>query len=393
MQQEISFKTCSDKQHKYYGSIYPVDEIPYDKFIGRNGIILQTCKDCRVYHADATKKTKDKKQLQKKEDASKISIDSPYLQCVHDNHHLYGSEYHRNKVPREMFINDHNGSLLRTCKHCRLRSNEIQNGIKASKREKVDTTQSNYLCVNCNTIRSSEHCNGCFLRSKANLEKMKNSSHKIMRERIEETGYCCAICKKAWVKKPDNLPGLDERQTLEGINLDDIEYSNLEWDHLNKEEQLQVFGEFRGSKTANVSSIVGYESKKQESRKCQLVCIACHCRITTYRYTLNPAYNPFKKYQSNIDYVTSEKLRIGNCSICKITVDPTNLSYFQYDHIDPEIKVEHISKLVRNNSLKTVKEEIVKCRLLCAFCHRIHTSIQQTERRAEKRRKVAIINT
>lgn len=47
----------------------------------------------------------------------------------------------------------------------------------------------------------------------------------------------------------------------------------------------------------------------------------------------------------------------------------------EFDHIDRENKTGNIADLSKY-SLSKVKEEIVKCRVLCANCHRRHTAIQ-----------------
>jgi len=43
-----------------------------------------------------------------------------------------------------------------------------------------------------------------------------------------------------------------------------------------------------------------------------------------------------------------------------------------FDHRDPKIKTKAVSKLL-GYSFKRVKEEISKCDLVCANCHRIRT--------------------
>lgn len=48
----------------------------------------------------------------------------------------------------------------------------------------------------------------------------------------------------------------------------------------------------------------------------------------------------------------------------------------EFDHIDTNEKTADISYLVTRASLETLKEEIAKCRVLCANCHRIRTAYQ-----------------
>lgn len=50
----------------------------------------------------------------------------------------------------------------------------------------------------------------------------------------------------------------------------------------------------------------------------------------------------------------------------------------EFDHIDPSTKLEDVSELVsKSYSLQTIKDEISKCRVMCANCHRRHTYIQR----------------
>lgn len=57
--------------------------------------------------------------------------------------------------------------------------------------------------------------------------------------------------------------------------------------------------------------------------------------------------------------------------------DPRKL---EYDHIDPSTKGKTISRLIIDGSSWTsprMREEVEKCRVLCANCHRVHTVEQQ----------------
>lgn len=49
----------------------------------------------------------------------------------------------------------------------------------------------------------------------------------------------------------------------------------------------------------------------------------------------------------------------------------------EFDHVDPETKLSTISKMISDNvSLEKIKEEIRKCEIRCANCHRRRTAQQ-----------------
>lgn len=67
-----------------------------------------------------------------------------------------------------------------------------------------------------------------------------------------------------------------------------------------------------------------------------------------------------------------EHLNAHPCEHCGNT-DPRVL---EFDHINQENKSADISYLVTRASLGTLQEEITKCRVLCANCHRIRSAHQ-----------------
>lgn len=57
------------------------------------------------------------------------------------------------------------------------------------------------------------------------------------------------------------------------------------------------------------------------------------------------------------------------CGDCGKTFHP---ACYDFHHKDPSQKDDHVSILIRNNrKLETILEEVAKCELLCACCHRI----------------------
>ncbi len=176
---------------------------------------------------------------------------------------------------------------------------------------------------------------------------------------------------------------------MTSVKKDDIEFRNLEWDHLTKEEQFERFGQYYGPKTKGVAGIYAYESKKAETKKCILLCLYCHTLKTMERNGASTRRR--KKKEMKKAYNNTEKCKVGNCQLCKCGVNMLNLSYYEWDHIDPTKKRHDISEVVRSDStiftIEYLIEELHQCRLLCRFCHRIHSGEQKKVKFAVARNK------
>jgi 5-methylcytosine-specific restriction endonuclease McrA len=79
-------------------------------------------------------------------------------------------------------------------------------------------------------------------------------------------------------------------------------------------------------------------------------------RLRTYRVLRRAAYLQMKQ-------------SLGGCARCGYNENAVAL---EFDHIDPTTKVAAVSTLALRNK-RTLAEEIQKCQLLCANCHRIKT--------------------
>jgi len=69
-----------------------------------------------------------------------------------------------------------------------------------------------------------------------------------------------------------------------------------------------------------------------------------------------------------------EYLSKNHCVNCK----ENNILVLEFNHLDIDKKIANISKMVHaGKSLKSIKDEINKCEVLCANCHRIYTAKQR----------------
>jgi hypothetical protein len=80
-----------------------------------------------------------------------------------------------------------------------------------------------------------------------------------------------------------------------------------------------------------------------------------------------------ERHSKNIKIIQEEKLKRG-CACCGYR---ENAFALDFDHLDPNSKVEGVSRMSSRN-IKKIKEEILKCQVLCANCHRIKTHDTET---------------
>jgi hypothetical protein len=114
---------------------------------------------------------------------------------------------------------------------------------------------------------------------------------------------------------------------------------------------------------------------KNEINKCELVCSNCHRIRTKTRkqaivtVCINSTSKKYTRRQAAYNYVRSQKLN-KQCVDCTIIYDPVSLDF---DHIHDD-KIMDVSRMVIHRcSIKTIKNEINKCEIVCSNCHRIRT--------------------
>ena len=109
----------------------------------------------------------------------------------------------------------------------------------------------------------------------------------------------------------------------------------------------------------------------------QSYCRSCKKAIDNDHNKRNPRrnYDRTREYSLRNRRWLHEYLRTKQCEWEGCTVNDPDMLVF--DHLNPEEKRDHVSTMVHNSSgLKSVQEEVAKCRVLCANHHQKHT-IQQ----------------
>lgn len=125
--------------------------------------------------------------------------------------------------------------------------------------------------------------------------------------------------------------------------------------------------------------------KKDGTKSHSKVCKICYGKLVKKRKSgrNRQEYLDYqKKYQSTKGLEFRRKrfewlndLKRGPCEDCHTKYPPECMDF---DHINPEEKLFAVSGgVVGGRSVKLVKAEVAKCRLLCANCHRIRTAKQQ----------------
>jgi hypothetical protein len=59
---------------------------------------------------------------------------------------------------------------------------------------------------------------------------------------------------------------------------------------------------------------------------------------------------------------------------------------FDFHHIDSATKEASVNKLIKNRAFKRAMEEVKKCVVLCANCHRIHHHDERLVKKAKKKK-------
>ena len=71
-------------------------------------------------------------------------------------------------------------------------------------------------------------------------------------------------------------------------------------------------------------------------------------------------------------FIRRVKLFLG----CKLCGYKKHACALHFDHLDPSNKLTIVSKM-NNYSIEAIKNEMRKCRVLCANCHAVHSEYQR----------------
>lgn len=114
----------------------------------------------------------------------------------------------------------------------------------------------------------------------------------------------------------------------------------------------------------------------EEAHRKEYMCKPCRRKYDKEHYQKHKErYNPIKKVHrknlrlQNMQFVV-DYLRLNSCVDC----GETDYIVLEFDH--QRDKYKNIAEMIKDNSLKAIKEEIEKCDVVCANCHKRRTAKQ-----------------
>jgi hypothetical protein len=116
---------------------------------------------------------------------------------------------------------------------------------------------------------------------------------------------------------------------------------------------------------ANAACFWGLKRLKEEISKCQVLCANCHRKIHVWKKPYSSAETATNIRRIINRKFISEYKKTHCCEIC----GEDNESCLEFHHYHGQ-KKENIYRAIVDWGLKNLKEEVSKCQVLCANCHR-----------------------
>lgn len=338
-------------------------------------------------------------------------MEEELLTCTNKNHTSH-SKYKKNEVPIHLFrqiANNPNSKLLKHCLDCRIYGRD-EATKRREKRKNTVLEENTFMCSQCHLVKPEESrctlktgskgdtCEMCSIILSERRKEIQSHLNNIKMDRIRQVRCACEKCNCMFLKPNEDgiviiIPITNNEVVHKGevYNFDEflfkfeseVELRILQFDHLTEEEQrsrgiLQPKDIFV-PKVSKVSGIRSKDSMLLESKKCQLVCMKCHLEETIRRHKKVNSPSSILLQQKR-KFVNDFKLKSEGCNNCHNHF-PDLLQFLDFDHHDPKTKICKISTMVIGNiyTIVNITEEIAKCRLLCKFCHQIHTKKQIAE--------------
>lgn len=158
-------------------------------------------------------------------------------------------------------------------------------------------------------------------------------------------------------------------------------YSNgnaLDFAHYDRETKYQT----KSGNRLSPSQIANKTKFLEEIKLTRLLCKVCHRDETkneTNEIFKDSDHKQNKQHARHRGVCNAEKLKRAQCNLCKMQVTLEKCHCFDFDHLPEYTKIKSISEMVvKNTDKQIIIDEMKKCVLLCANCHKL-----ETDRRVE----------
>lgn len=132
------------------------------------------------------------------------------------------------------------------------------------------------------------------------------------------------------------------------------------------------FDHVRGLKSGGVTNIYSVAGLLAEVDKCELVCACCHRFRTWTRNQIKGVKPKTGKLKRQTDML--DELKQAPCTDCGLSFPPCAMDF---DHVRGE-KLFNVSHMRGGKTDQQILDEVAKCELVCACCHRIRTRDRQS---------------
>lgn len=135
-------------------------------------------------------------------------------------------------------------------------------------------------------------------------------------------------------------------------------------------------GQGAGRKPSPCGTVAKYQWHRKRGENCPTCRFAA---AAAKRAKYKPKRPPQTSRERKVNarrFIIDMKLERGACLDCGMIVTEDNYYCFDFDHRDPQNKDFAVSTKSRNFSRATLLDEINKCDLVCANCHR-HRTMRQ----------------
>ena len=151
-------------------------------------------------------------------------------------------------------------------------------------------------------------------------------------------------------------------------------YCQMDFDHRDQDEK---------KKQVSYMLLHGIETILNEVKKCDLVCANCHRDRTQRQIEQLPKIEPGNYESQRLRDINLFVNSLKNNKICADCQLPHPYWRLDFDHRDHSQKFMTVSRMkLSKYSNRRILQEVAKCDLVCARCHRLRTFKRNRELRA-----------